>query len=129
MGKPVKDREPDGQVVRNAWFRCGLSRILPEDTGWRDTMRHRHQGMLLLALLLVLPQGAAAHETPDLTRIEVHSPTYDSGGRRIRDDMKRFDAEGFLVGTVSSSWVYDRAGRIQTSETVTMDADGVPTHA
>jgi len=31
-------------------------------------MRHRHKGMLLLALLLALPQGAEAHETPDLTR-------------------------------------------------------------
>ena len=92
-------------------------------------MRHGHMGMLLLALLLALPQGAEAHETPDLTRIEVHTPTYDAAGRRIRDDVKRFDAEGVLVGMVSSTWFYDRAGRLHTSETVTMDADGAPTHA
>lgn len=91
-------------------------------------MRHRHLGMLL-ALLLALPAGAAAHETPDLTRIEVHTPTYDSTGRRIRDYVKRFDAEGFLVGMVSSAWFYDRSGRVHASETVTMDADGAPTHA
>ena len=92
-------------------------------------MRHGHQGMLLLALLLALPQVAAAQETPDLTRIEVHTPTYDAVGRRIRDDVKRLDAEGFLVGTISSTWVYGRSGRLQTSETVTMDVDGTPTHA
>jgi len=83
---------------------------------------------LLLAGLLAMPAAGLAQNAPDLTRIEVHTPTYDASGRRIRDDVKRFDAEGYLVGTLASSWIYDRAGRLQSSETITMDVDGNPTH-
>jgi hypothetical protein len=91
-------------------------------------MGTRMIGLTLLAGLLATPQVAVAQVAPDLTRIEVHTPTYDAAGRRVRDDVKRFDAEGLLVGTLTSSWVYDRAGRLHSSETVTMDADGVPSH-
>ncbi len=91
-------------------------------------MHLRTMTLTLLAALLALPAAGLAQNAPDLTRIEVHTPTYDASGRRVRDDVKRFDSEGFLVGTLASSWVYDRAGRLQSSETLTMDVDGTPTH-
>jgi len=92
-------------------------------------MYQRMFGLTLLAGLMALPQAGLAQVEPDLTRIEVHMPTYDAAGRRVRDDVKRFDAEGFLQGTLTSSWIYDRSGRLYSSETITMDADGTPTHA
>ena len=92
-------------------------------------MLQRLFGLTLLAGLLALPQAGVAQVEPDLMRIEVHTPTYDASGRQVRDDVERFDAEGYLVGRVRSSWIHDRAGRLQSSETITMDAAGVPTHA
>ncbi len=94
-----------------------------------EHMINKMFGLALLAGLLALPAAGIAQVEPDLTRIEVHTPTYDAAGRRVRDDVKRFDAEGFLVGILASTWNYDRIGRLQSSETVTMDVDGTPTHA
>lgn len=91
-------------------------------------MHSRMIGLTLLAGLLAMPQVGFAQVEPDLTRIEVHTPTYDAAGRRVRDDVQRFDAEGSLVGTLTSSWIYDRAGRLHSSETITRDADGVASH-
>lgn len=85
--------------------------------------------MVLLVGLLAMPEVGLAQDEPDLTRIEVHTPTYDAAGRQVRDDVERFDADGYLVGRVRSSWIRDRAGRLQSSETITMDAAGIPTHA
>ncbi len=87
----------------------------------------RVSGLLMIALL-ALSGSAYALENPARVSLAVKSnsvgtPTYDTAGRLVGMETRRFDSDGDYTGSNSYRYVHDARGRVTESTYVSADAE------